>query len=187
MGSSKETFHHIIVALLSPTANSDYHSSYIYLKQKISKIGEEELRENMQNETIQETVEYLEQIDATTSEEKVLQQCKRNKFFKECSQDFINMKKLVENIDKEGSMKNQLYLPEFSAYLLNNWAGLASFWTSIRLNNQLKHGTGEAYLEWSEKLGGKLSVKNPQRNSRAAGSAAETYKKFCSLWQTEKN
>ena len=186
MGSSKETFHHIIVALLSPTANSDYHSSYIYLKQKISKIGEEELRENMQNETIQETVEYLEQIDATTSEEKVLQQCKRNKFFKECSQDFINMKKLVENIDKEGSMKNQLYLPEFSAYLLNNWAGLASFWTSIRLNNQLKHGTGEAYLEWSEKLGGKLSVKNPQKKLKGCWKCSRNLQKFL-FFLAEKN
>ena len=186
MGSSKETFHHIIVALLSPTANSDCHSSYIYLKQKISKIGEEELRENMQNETIQKTVEYLEQIDATTSEEKVLQQCKRNKFFKECSQDFINMKKLVENIDKEGSMKNQLYLPEFSAYLLNNWAGLASFWTSIRLNNQLKHGTGEAYLEWSEKLGGKLSVKNPQKKLKGCWKCSRNLQKFL-FFLAEKN
>ena len=73
MGSLKKTFRHIIVALLLSTVNSDYHSSYIYLKQKFSKIGEEELHENMQNETIQGTVEYLEQIDATTSEEKVLQ------------------------------------------------------------------------------------------------------------------
>ena len=57
------------------------------------------------------------------------------------------MKKLIENINIEGGMENQLYSPEFSAYLLNNWTGLASFWTSIHLNNQLKHGTGEAYLE----------------------------------------
>ena len=150
--SFKETFHHIIVVLLSPTTNSDYHSSYIYLKQKISKIGEDELCENMDNETIQETGEYLEQIDATTSEDKVLQQSKRSKFFRECSLDFINVKKLVENIDIEGGMENQLYSPEFSAYLLNNWTGLASFWINVHLNNQLKHGTGEAYLEWSKNL-----------------------------------
>ena len=94
----------------------------------------------MDNETIQETGEYLEQIDATTSEDKVLQQSKRSKLFKECSLDFINVKKLVENIDIEGGMENQLYPPEFSAYLSNNWTRLASFWTSIHLNNQLKHG-----------------------------------------------
>ena len=40
-GSFKETFLHIIVVLFSPTTNSDYHSSYIYLKQKNSKLGEE--------------------------------------------------------------------------------------------------------------------------------------------------
>ena len=73
-GSFKETFHHIIVVLLSATTNNDYHSSYVYLKQKISKTGEDELCENMENETIEETGEYLEQIDATTSEAKVLQQ-----------------------------------------------------------------------------------------------------------------
>ena len=49
-------------------------------------------------------------------------------------------------------MKNQLYSPEFSAYLLNNWIGLASSWTSLHLNDQLKYGTGEGYLEWSKKL-----------------------------------
>ena len=79
------------------------------------------------------------------------------------------MKKLVENIDKEGDMENQLYSPEFSAYLLNNYTGLASFWTSIHVNNQLKHGTVEAYLEWSIEFGGRLSVKNP------AGSAPEVF------------
>ena len=83
----------------------------------------------MENETIEETGEYLEQIDATTSESKVLQQSKRSNFFKECSLDFINVKKLVENIDIEGDMENQLYSPEFTAYLLNNWAGLACFST----------------------------------------------------------
>ena len=60
-------------------------------------------------------------------------------------------------------MENQLYSPEFSAYLLNNWTGLASFWTSIHLNNQLKHVTGEAYLEWSKKFGKRLNVKNPPK------------------------
>ena len=60
-------------------------------------------------------------------------------------------------------MENQQYSPEFSAYLLSNWTGLASFWTSIHLNNQLKHRTGEAYLEWSKKCGERLSVKNPQK------------------------
>ena len=83
----------------------------------------------MENETIEETGEYLEQIDATTSENKVLRQSKRGNFFKECSLDFINVKKLVENIDIEGDMENQLYSSEFTAYLLNNWAGLAFFWT----------------------------------------------------------
>ena len=60
-------------------------------------------------------------------------------------------------------MENQQYSPEFSAYLLNNWTGLASFWTNVHLNNQLKHGTGEAYLELSKKCGEILSVKNPQK------------------------
>ena len=93
----------------------------------------------MENETTEETREYLEQIDAATSEDKLLQQFKRSIFSKECSLDFINMKKLVENIDIEGCMENQLYSPEFSPYLLNNWTGLASFWTNIHLNNQLTH------------------------------------------------
>ena len=57
-------------------------------------------------------------------------------------------------------MKNQLYSPEFSAYLLNNWIGLASSWTSLHLNNQLKYGTGEGYLELSKKIGKRLNVKN---------------------------
>ena len=74
----------------------------------------------MENETIEETGEHLEQIDATTSDDKVLQQSKRSKFFKECSLDFINVKKFVENIDIERGMENQLYSPEFFAYLLNN-------------------------------------------------------------------
>ena len=78
-------------------------------KAKVSKIGEEELCENMENETVEETGEYSEQIDAATS------------------LDFINVKKLVDNIDIQGGMKNQLYSPKFSAYLLNNWTGLASF------------------------------------------------------------
>ena len=125
--------------------NCDYHSSYIYLKQKKSKIGEVELHENIENETVEESGGYLEQIDATTSEDKVLQQSKRSKFYKECSLDFINVKKMNENIDIEGGMESQLYSPEFSVYLLNNWTGLASFWTTIHLNNQLKHETGEAY------------------------------------------
>ena len=60
-------------------------------------------------------------------------------------------------------MKNQLYSPEFSAYLLNNWIGLASSWTSLHLNNQLKYGTGEGYLEWSKKIGKRLNVKNPPK------------------------
>ena len=60
-------------------------------------------------------------------------------------------------------MENQLYSPEFSAYLLNNWTGLASLWTSIHLNNQLKHGTGEAYLEWSKKFDKRLNVENPPK------------------------
>lgn len=54
--SFKETFHYIIVVLLSPTTNGDYH-----IMQSISKIGEEELHENMENETIEEPEEYLEQ------------------------------------------------------------------------------------------------------------------------------
>ena len=78
-------------------------------KAKVSKIGEEELCENMENETVEKTGEYSEQIDAATS------------------LDFINIKKLVDNIDIEGGMENQLYSPKFSAYLLNNWTGLASF------------------------------------------------------------
>ena len=78
-------------------------------KAKVSKIGEEELCENMENETVEETGEYSEQIVAATS------------------LDFINVKKLVDNIDIEGGMKNQLYSPKFPAYLLNNWTGLASF------------------------------------------------------------
>ena len=68
--SFKETFHHTVV-LLSPTTNSDYHSSYIYLKRKISKIGEDELCEIMDNETIEKAGEYLEQIDTTTSKDNV--------------------------------------------------------------------------------------------------------------------
>ena len=87
----------------------------------------------------------MEQIDATASEDKVLQQSKRSKFYKECSLDFINVKKMNENIDIEGGMESRLYSPEFSVYLLNNWTGLAFFWTTIHLNNQLKHETGEAY------------------------------------------
>ena len=78
-------------------------------KAKVSKIGEEELCENMENETVEKTGEYSEQIDATTS------------------LDFINVKKLVENINIDGGMENQLYSPKFSAYLLNSWTGLASF------------------------------------------------------------
>ena len=52
----------------------------------------------MENETIEETGEYLGQIDASTSKDKVLQQSNTSKFFKECSLDFINVKKLVEKI-----------------------------------------------------------------------------------------
>ena len=122
----------------------------------------------MENETVEETGEYLKQIDATTSEdittyEEVLQQSKKSNFFNEYSLDFINVKKLVENIDTERGLENQLYSPKFSTYLLNNWIGLASFWTSIHLNNQLKHGTGEAYLEWNKRFGKRLSLKNPQK------------------------
>ena len=65
---------------------------------------------------------------------------------------FHQREDIVENIDIEGDMENQLYSPEFSAYLLNNWTGPASFWINVHLNNQLKHGTGEAYLEWSKNL-----------------------------------
>ena len=66
---SKKPF--ITVVLLSPTTNSDYHSSYIYLKRKISKIAEDELCEIMDNETIEKAGEYLEQIDATNSKDNV--------------------------------------------------------------------------------------------------------------------
>ena len=78
-------------------------------KAKVSKIGEEELCENMENETIEKTGEYSEQIDGATS------------------LDFINLKKFLDNIDIEGGMENELYSPKFSAYLLNNLTGLASF------------------------------------------------------------
>ena len=78
-------------------------------KAKVSKIGEEELCENMENEAVEKTGEYSEQIDAAAS------------------LDFINVKKLVDNIDIEGGMENQLYSPKFSTYLLNSWTGLASF------------------------------------------------------------
>ena len=66
-----------MVVLLSPTTNGNYH-----IMQSISKIGEEELHENMENETIEEPEEYLEQIDASTSEYKVLQQSKRSNLTK---------------------------------------------------------------------------------------------------------
>ena len=33
----------------------------------------------------------------------------------------------------------------------------------MHLNNQLKHGTGEAYLAWSKKIGKRLTVENPQK------------------------
>ena len=78
-------------------------------KAKVSKIGEEELCENMENEAVEKTGEYSEQIGAAAS------------------LDFINVKKLVDNIDIEGGMENQLYSPKFSTYLLNSWTGLASF------------------------------------------------------------
>ena len=80
----------------------------------------------MENETIEKTGEYSEQIDGATS------------------LDFINLKKFLDNIDIEGGMENELYSPKFSAYLLNNLTGLASFQTTIHLNNHLKHGADGA-------------------------------------------
>ena len=59
------------------------------------------VRISKENKTVKENGKYLEQIDAATSEDKVLQQSKKSKYFKECSLRFLNMKKLVENINIE--------------------------------------------------------------------------------------
>ena len=63
----------------------------------------------------------------------------------------LKVKKMVDQVTGENVLdSNSYFSPIFCGYLLNNWCGITSLWTSFHLGGQNKHGHTKPYLDWRE-------------------------------------
>ena len=98
------------------------------------------------------------------NEDVYLQQSKRSIYFKKCELVFKqHLEESKELSDLPNTHENEFFSPTFAAYILNNWCGILSLWTSFHLGDQGRHGSTGAYLEWSKKFAEKECIKNPPR------------------------
>ena len=102
------------------------------------------------------------------TEETYMQQSKRSIYHQKCKNIFQSIKhsnaQTVSNNDVENSdSSNPLYSSSFAQYILDNWCGLLTLWTSLHLGDQGRHGSSTTYQSWSAKYGNKECVINPPK------------------------
>ena len=162
----RKTVHCLFVVLLAFHKNSHFQQSFDELCAKIKYLGNRDHSGDYpaDDEDLKPITDDIKMVESfeTLSEERYHQQSKRSQYYKECHKGFQLVKEEIQS-SSITSEKNDLYCPQYAGYILNNWTGLASFWSNIHLGCQSKHSREQPYLEWSKTFGNCDCVTNPPR------------------------
>lgn len=149
----KSVIRKIFVLLLSKIRSIETIECQNLLLEQMKNLGERETfgtPPNNYTELTNAEDKIAEKDELIINEDTFNQQSKRSSFYKECLHIFNEVKSDI-SVDDDTQDLNPLYCPPFALYILNNWTGLASLWSSIHLYDQLKHSpTSQSYQVWSE-------------------------------------
>ena len=139
-----QTIRSNIYSLLSVQITDCFEIHFQHLAKKIEELGKTKDRpnyliddDNLKLESNNFKTNLLYEFDSI-HEERYYQQSKRSLYYKDCLEDFKRAKREIKR-STTTKLDNSLYCPQYAGYLLNNWTGLASLWTSIHSKDQAKH------------------------------------------------